>query len=82
MSTNTANSAPPTTTPSNLERFFCSICDLSYKVAPGGAAETCPRCGHMVCRQCLSYTRLTNVVMGLGFEIEDDLMFRWVGFRD
>jgi hypothetical protein len=76
MSSNTTDSAPPNTTTTKakananafdgqIERFLCSICLMGYFVSPGWPTKTCTRCGHKVCAQCISYTRLMDEVLGI-----------------
>lgn len=69
MNTNTApiNTAKPAAEAvfKEIPHFFCSLCVQTYEVPPGWPPATCTRCGHKVCRQCISYTRGTNAVLGL-----------------
>jgi hypothetical protein len=86
MSSNTNNSASAATTKSTppaaapdgqIERFYCSLCMMGYSVPPGWPAATCTRCGHKVCNQCLTYTRLTDEIIGADGAKEDNFARAW-----
>jgi hypothetical protein len=77
----TTKSAPPaataTTTNEQIERFYCSLCMMGYSVPPGWPAATCTRCGHKVCNQCLTYTRVTDEIIGADGAKEDNFARAW-----
>jgi hypothetical protein len=84
----TTKSAPPATaksaplpaaaaTDGQIERFYCSLCMMGYSVPPGWPAATCTRCGHKVCNQCLTYTRLTDETIGADGAKEDNFARAW-----
>jgi hypothetical protein len=73
-------SAPPpaaATTDGQIERFYCSLCMMGYSAPPGWPAATCTRCGHKVCNQCLTYTRLTDEIIGADGAKEDNFARAW-----
>jgi hypothetical protein len=77
-----AKSAPPpaaaaAATDGRIERFYCSLCMMGYSVPPSWPAATCTRCGHKVCNQCLTYTRLTNEIIGADGAKEDNFARAW-----